>query len=525
MIRFLLYLGFIFLLALGFVWLADRPGDLALHWQGYEIRTSLVVAAVGIVVVVAALALLGAIVRMALQAPGNVRRAFGARKRDRGYRALTRGMIAVGAGDTRGARRAAQESRTLLGSDPLVMLLAAQSAQLTGNRTAARTAFERLADNHDTRVLGLHGLFVEAQRQGEHAAALHFAEEAHHLSAQIPWAGQAVFDYRSRAGNWAGALEALTANESAGQVDRLQAARLRAVLLTGKALALESGVPDEARQAALEACKLASDLVPAAVVAARLLTRAGDVRRATRILESAWRTTPHPELATAYADVRSGDSAQDRLKRVQKLAALRPGEDESAIAIAQAAIAAQDWNLARATLAPLLADAPSERVCLLMADVEEGENADIGRVRTWLARALYAPRDPVWTADGKIFNAWAPVSPVSGRVDAFAWRVVAIPLPARRALELAEVDEADRVPPVTAIAARPEAVETVAITESEMPPPAAENAVADEPAGAAAAVEPASQPAAPEEPVLHPPDDPGPGETADDEDAAKIRRI
>ncbi|HKJ61059.1 MAG TPA: hypothetical protein VKA94_03565, partial [Hyphomicrobiales bacterium] len=43
--------------------------------------------------------------------------------------------------------------------------------------------------------------------------------------------------------------------------------------------------------------------------------------------------------------------------------------------------------------------------------------------REWLARAVRASRDPVWMADGVIFSEWQPISPITGRLDAFEWRV------------------------------------------------------------------------------------------------------
>ena len=513
MIRFIVFVGLLFVLAGAFAWLADRPGELVLNWQGYEIRTSMMAAAVAIAALVAALAAVGAVVRTVVRAPRIVSGALGARRRDRGYRALSRGMVAVGAGDSRAARRAAQEARSLLGGDPLVLLLSAQTAQIAGDRDAARTAFEQLSDGSDTRVLGLHGLFVEAQRQGEDAAAVHFAEEAHHLSSHIPWAGQALFDYRSRAGDWDGALEALAANLAANLVDKKRARRLRAVLLTGRALELEAGSPGEARAAALEANRLSPDLTPAAAVAARLSTRAGDARRATRLLEAAWKIAPHPELAAAYADVRTGEPVRDRLKRVQKLAGLVPDDSEGPIAVAQAAITAHDWAIARQALEGLVQAGPSERVCLLMADIEEGESGDLGRVRTWLARALSAPRDPVWTADGRVFEAWAPVSPVSGRVDAFEWRVVAAPPPPARAIDM----DADQIGPAVTDAGRTgpaeppnvapgESLETAPASADQSPP---QTKVTD----------------VPDEDVLPPsPDDPGPAAPAGGNGAGIRRR-
>ena len=58
-----------------------------------------------------------------------------------------------------------------------------------------------------------------------------------------------------------------------------------------------------------------------------------------------------------------------------------------------------------------------------MADIEDAEFGDDGRIREWLARAVKAPRDAAWVADGHVSDHWAPVSPVTGKLDAFEWKV------------------------------------------------------------------------------------------------------
>ncbi|CAN0500953.1 unnamed protein product, partial [Discosporangium mesarthrocarpum] len=74
-------------------------------------------------------------------------------------------------------------------------------------------------------------------------------------------------------------------------------------------------------------------------------------------------------------------------------------------------------------LAAFTEDRPPVRVCELMAEIEQGEFGDRGRAREWLARAVRAPRDPAWVADGQVSKVWLPVSPVTGELDAFAWTV------------------------------------------------------------------------------------------------------
>jgi HemY protein len=422
MIRVLVYLVIVFAVAIGAAWLADRPGEVVLHWQGYEIRTSLLLAAAGVLAVMAVIGIVWALFRAIIRAPRSFGTYLGRRRRDRGYRALTTGMIAVGAGDARAARKAADESRTLLGPEPLVLLLTAQAAQLGGDGAAARGSFEALAARPDTRLLGLHGLFVEAERQEQHEAARHFADEAAGATPRVGWAGTALFEYAARDGDWPAAAKALDANLQAGLVDPKAAPRMRAALLTARAMELEAGDPDKARALALEAHRLEAGLAPAAIVAARLYARAGDIRRASRVLEAAWKIEPQPDIADAYAMVRPGDSVLDRLKRMRRLADTRANHAEGSMAVARAAIDAGDWAAARAALEGL-AKAPTERVCLLMAEIEEREHGDQGRVRAWLTRALTAPRDPAWVADGQVLDRWLPVSPVTGRVGAAEWRV------------------------------------------------------------------------------------------------------
>ena len=120
-----------------------------------------------------------------------------------------------------------------------------------------------------------------------------------------------------------------------------------------------------------------------------------------RIVEAAWLAHPHPDLADAYAHVKLGNSARQRLVRVETLAAKAPGHIESALAVARAAIDATEFARAREALAPFIA-APTQRVAMLMAEIERTEHGDSGRARAWTLRAVRALHDPVWTADGYV---------------------------------------------------------------------------------------------------------------------------
>jgi len=298
MIRVIIYLVAIGLLAAVAVWFADRPGEVVITWQGAPpIKTSVGVLAIG-AVVVGLVAIFGwSVLRALLRTPARMRLSARARRGRRGYLALSRGLIAVGSGDARAARRFADEAGRVAPGEPLTLLLGAQAAQLAGDRAGAERTFQAMAQRDDTRLLGLHGLFIEAQRGGDPAAAHLLAEEAAKNAEAPGWAARAVLEFRCTTGDWEGALDRLDRNMKSGLLDRDAYQRQRAVLLTARALAAETTDRALARALALEAVKLAPTLVPAAALAGRLLGEAGDMRRAARVIEGAWQANPHPDLA------------------------------------------------------------------------------------------------------------------------------------------------------------------------------------------------------------------------------------
>jgi HemY protein len=500
MYRIILFLVLIAFAAAGAAWVADQPGDVALSWGSWRVVTTLPVLALALGVTIVAAMLAWAILRALWHVPERIRHSRRERRRARGRNAITQGLLAIGHGDSSAARLHSEVARRHAADDPLALLLHAQSAQLDGDRAGARAAFHAMAERGDTRLLGLRGLFIEAQRADDPLAAVGIAEEALKLSPSSTWASQAVLGFRCAKGDWNGALAILDNNLASGLIDKPAYRRQRGVLLTARALELENVDRDLSRDSAMEAIKLAPTLVPAAVLASKYQSEAHQIRRSMRIVETAWLAHPHPGLADAYAHVKLGDSARQRLVRVETLAAKAPGHIEGALAVARAAIDATEFARAREALAPFIA-APTQRVAMLMAEIERTEHGDSGRARTWTLRAVRALHDPVWTADGYVSERWRPVSPVSGRLDAFQWQMPLAALPSDKgaAIESSPFEEA-------MLAATPRRVEPPREALEEAPaavlPPAA--TAAQDNAPVTSSINPPAKPAIEPEPAVAP---------------------
>jgi HemY protein len=464
------------------VWLADHPAEVAITWLGYHAEPPI---GILIAAIACAAVLLWWVLRLVLRAPGLIVSTIADRRAASGQRAIMRGLMAIGAGDVDAARRLAARASRLVPQQPLLLMLQAQAAQLSGNSDGATATFRAMAARSDTKMFGLHGLFIEAQRRNDLVAARQYAEAAAKASPSLAWAGHAALEFRCRDGDWPGALEALDRNRRGGLLRDDAFRRQRAVLLTAQALSLKDADTRAASELTQEAAKLCPGLVPAAALAGRLLAEAGERRKAVRILEAGWRENPHPDIANAYADLVPGASARERLLRIRVLARLAQSHPESALALARAALEAQEFAEARTSLAPLVA-APTRRVATLMSRIEAGEHGDTGLAREWMARAVHAAHDPAWTADGAVAETWMPVSPVTGRLDAFEWRVPVAELTPRRLIEEAPI------------------LGAVAATAAGDCAPSAPLTAEPEP-------KPALRPNGPlDEAPMHPPDDPGP---------------
>ena len=385
--------------------------------EGYRIETSLAAGRCGGRWRDCPAMVLWGLLRFLLRIPSHRQPGNRARRRAKGFAAVSRGMVAVGAGDPRSAKRHADDASRLLGDEPLALLLKAQAAQMTGDRVRGRRVpadARRAGDARARPARPLRGGSPQGRPRGRPG----LCRRGRPAVAPVSWAGEALLEFQCADGDWTGALDHAGARSRRGRQGHRQAPTRRAAV-GGRNVPRGKGA-EAALARAQEAMKLATDLVPAAALAARLLSRRGDLRKASQDRRDRLEPSPHPDLAEAYMNVRPGNSALDRLKRAERLLSLRPHAAEGRIAVATAAIGARDAARARDALEPLLEADPSLRPRLPADGGSRGDETGAKAACGNGSPGSRAPRDPAWIADGVISDRWAPVSPITGRLDAFA---------------------------------------------------------------------------------------------------------
>ncbi|MBU6445175.1 MAG: tetratricopeptide repeat protein [Alphaproteobacteria bacterium] len=409
--------------AVAVAWIANRQGMLVYTIDGYEVSTS-AGGAIGIAILFAAtVGLLTRFWTALIAGPDALGGWFRLRRARRGQDALSRGLVAAAAGDALEAQRQARKAHGLLGQSPLGLLLTAQAAQLEGDGVGQRTAYRAMLNHPETEFLGLRGLFMDAMRREDSDEAMKLAERAHTLKPKAAWAVNALFDLKSARGDWTEAKVVLDDAARARLIDADVAKRRRAVLLAAEALDVEGADGERALKLALQALDLSPGLAPAAVLAARKLARDGRAWRAQDIIEAAWSQSPHPDLAAAYAAIRTKETAEERAQRLTGLAHLKRDHFESRLLEAEENVNLANWGEARRVLAPLAQGFASARVCALMAEIEQGLRHDAAAAHAWLERAVRAPRDAEWRCEACGWSSpqWRAVCGRCAAFDTLSW--------------------------------------------------------------------------------------------------------
>src|SRR5690242_11048126 len=283
--RWLFFLIKVAVVAVAAVWVAQRPGHVSFVWLGYRLDTSIGVLLAALLLLLLLFILLQVLWRRVWRGPRDLVRLRSERKRRQGYRALSQGMAAVAAGDAAEARRQARLANSLLDDPPLILLLAAQTAQLGGDETAARRYFTAMLEKPETAFLGLRGLLMQAMKAGDRAEALTLARRAYEERPNTPWAVTTLLDLQLEAGDWTRAQPILQHAAKTKVLSDPVVRRRRAVIAAERA---RREPPATGLDAAREAVKLAPELVPARTMLARLSAQAGRPKDAKRAIEQGW---------------------------------------------------------------------------------------------------------------------------------------------------------------------------------------------------------------------------------------------
>ena len=410
------------------IWIMAQKGTVDVAWNDYTISLHLglflLFLTLFTLVAVAFFRLAGVVVG----APSSMSRRRREKNRKKGFQALTRGFVAIAAGDAKKATIYAKDVRHLLPDETgLPLLLEAQAARLRGEERAARNSFEKLLEDKDAAFFGIRGLLKSSLDEGDRVKALGYAKTALDKNPKQPWILKSVYDLELQNHHWHPAMSMLERVRKYNAIDEVQACKDEIALLM--ILAEEdriSGNESGWMKKIERALKLDPGFTPAAQKLGEHYLVKNKHGRVEGIVERAWKINPHPDLAVLWGRIAPENKASDPLRRLrwfEKLVVIKPDSADGQLATARAAMDAGLAGEAKAHLTIAENIRPTAQVYRLRADLEEQTTRSTSIIREWLDKAADAAPDFVWYCrqTGHIYQSWSPVAEPHGAFNTIEW--------------------------------------------------------------------------------------------------------
>ncbi len=423
MIRLTVFIAVAIIIALGAAWVSSNPGAVLISWQGWEVRFSV---AVSVLLVILYTGFILVLIRLLKWL--NITAYFSsperlAAKRARAEQDLDRAWSAYALEDYADAIKHGRRAKAKLGDDHNVLRLLASATRKSGDANnpyldalkksdMSATWVEKqelddlLGEKAWSRARPLIANMLEHNPKNTNLLELNLIASAH----MSDW--QAAKD----------AFGALSNNK--GSMDAKQLKRYSAVIDYSLALeAKAAGQKAESHDLFKSALKNDPSFSAAAIASARGYIEQDDKKSAEKVVLKAWKHRQTDELGELYAELYPTESGAETFRRVKKLSDIVEAP-ESQHLLAEAAIEAEKWPDARRTLETLVNnDAASKKTYHLMALLERKQKKDAEASEKLLSRAEKAGGDPGWKCSNCHAPAthYQPVCPACGGFDTIDW--------------------------------------------------------------------------------------------------------
>ncbi len=347
---------------------------------------------------------------------------------DKGYKALTLGLTAVAAGDTKVAAKQAQRTQKFLKNDNgLPLLLKAQAARMQGHEEEAIKSFTALIENKEAGFLGVRGLLQAALDHNNHGKALDLARQALKIHPKQPWILNLVYDLEIKECQWDCALKTL------GRAKKLKTMSLDKIKSDKVALLIAKSDDqiiltknNEAVELLEEALRINPGFSPSALRLAQLYSDMNKPRKARLIIEKCWRNAPHPDLAHFWISLIPAKKSNDPIERMRwfsKLYKLKSKSTRSNLEAGHVAMKEGLWEEARGYLLKAETLEPTAELYKMLRDLErmsaQGEEA----AQRWDDLAKSAMPAPKWICreTGCSYKEWSVIAMPHGSFNTIEW--------------------------------------------------------------------------------------------------------
>lgn len=397
MIRLTYYIIFALVIALGAAWVSSNPGNVLITWQGWEVRFSI---ALSILLIVIYTTLMWMFLRLLKRF--NILSYFTspkrlAAKRVKAEQDLDMAWSSYALGDFKEAKRFGLRAKSNIGEDHNVMRLLASIARR--NNEKENPFLEKLkaipASAPWVQKQEL-DMYLDQKALPEASALIQEMLKSHPKNSHLL---THKFLVSAGLGDWEKADVAL--QEAVKEKTVFQTGEhkhYRAVIEYSKAMEKKAaGKKPESLALLKSALKHDPSFSPAALSTAQAYIEQADKRSAEKVIASAWKISPTDALGEMAMELYPEESSTAMFQRINKMTTTAPNFVESAHLLAKAAIDTERWPEAKQALESMVnSNKSSKKTYELLSVLERKQKNDGDAAGKLMALSEQARPDNAW---------------------------------------------------------------------------------------------------------------------------------
>ncbi len=321
---------------------------------------------------------------------------------ERGYNYFVDAMIYLANKDNKNASISHKKMKSFLKGDQSLSLLLESEVFKNENRTdQLSNVYEEMLKNKKTESLGYRGLMeLNLNNQDYHHAFL-YGEKLFLLNPNIDKLYETLIHIAAKTKNW-GKLIWLSEKAYSKKIIKKE------IFLENTSISyyeiakikLDSNIK-EANKNIVKSLELRKYFVPYIKLHLEILSIMNNVTQLKKMIKKYWYYQPSSPLRKILTKIIT-DNNLDNLDFINQVIKNNFADEESKKMLVFFAIRNEKWKTARENIIGLIGSNPSRDICLLMADIEIGENNDKQKSDAWIMRSQNAISENLWVC--KITN-------------------------------------------------------------------------------------------------------------------------
>ena len=334
------------------------------------------------------------------------------KKLERGYLHFVEAMIAIANKDNKNASKSHRKMNSFLNDDPsLSLLLKSEVYKIEKNYSALSDVYETMIKSKKTEALGYRGLMEQNLKNQDYHHAFLYGEKLFNINPSIEKLYETLTHIIAKTKNWNQLISISDKAYSKKIIDKSIVQENKSIALYEVAKIQSSANIKEAIKSITRAIDLKKNFAPFLNLHLELIAQSNNLNLLRKMIKKYWYLRSDSIFRILLIKIIS-DNKLDDLDFINQIVKNNKDNDESKKLVIYFAIKNSDWTIARDKINGLIGSNPTREICLLMADIELGENNDKQKSDAWIMRSENSSFEDIWICKitNQSQNEWSSLS-------------------------------------------------------------------------------------------------------------------